>query len=443
MGSQIIERSFELAMHAASVESYEAFETVLSRLRTLDRHNEIPIERYLAIEGIAHARAGHVAQARERLARLLEFDRPLAEETKRLLLSGPEASHESFRQFVEEAIPKPVSPDSDSVPQQPRPLRRPMITGGVVGVVSLVGLFIIFVLPSEPEMVAPPQTIAEPTTNVVSGEPEVEETVPEKTDPVSSSSDLGQYKQMQQVVCKIVLRLKFLQDDGQTIWFSTGIGTGFVVSRDGLILTNRHVVEAGPEYVRDDPDYIEWEFLVVFGNDEEEPLILEAVSIHQSTSVDLAWIRVEHQFEKALAFARTPSPGQNVMAYGFPGVAQDVTEAINEGDTKKRDAERQAKLDSGEEPDLMEWLGKDSLTITVTSGIVSAIRDTEVGLMLQTDTFIHGGNSGGPLVDEQGRVVAMVTLRSAKVESTNFCIASRTIFEELARVPGITWPDSW
>ncbi len=78
MASQIIERSFELAMHAASVEPYEAFETVLSRLRTLDRHNEIPIERYLAIEGIAHARAGHVAQAREALSRLLELDRPLA-----------------------------------------------------------------------------------------------------------------------------------------------------------------------------------------------------------------------------------------------------------------------------------------------------------------------------------------------------------------------------
>lgn len=433
MPSQVIERSFELAMHAASVESYEAFETILSRLRTLDRHNEISIERYLAIEGIAHARAGHVAQAREALSRLLELDRPLAEETKRMLLSGPEASHESFRQFVEEAIPKPVSPDSDSVPRQPRLLRRPMIAGGVVGVVLLVGLFIIFALPTESEIVAPPRTIAERVIEAVTGEPEV----------ASSSSELGElYAQMQQVICKVVVRAEVLRNDGKTIRIPIGYGTGFVVSRDGLILTNRHVVESGPEYLRDFAVVVGWDILIVFGTDEE-PLILEAEITQQSTAVDLAWIRVEHQFEKALAFASTPSPGRNVMAYGFPGVAQDVTEAINEGDTKKRDAERQAKLDSGEEPDLMEWLGKDSLTITVTSGIVSAIRDTEVGLMLQTDTFIHGGNSGGPLVDEQGRVVAMVTLRSAKVESTNFCIASRTIFEELARVPGIAWPDSW
>ncbi len=433
MPSQVIERSFELAMHAASVESYEAFETVLSRLRTLDRHNEIPIGRYLAIEGIAHARAGHVAQAREALSRLLELDRPLAEETKRLLLAGPEASHESFRQFVEEAIPKPVSPDSDSVRRQPRLLRRPMIAGGVVGVVLLVGLFIIFALPTESEVVAPPRTIAERVIQAVTGEPEV----------ASSSSELGElYAQMQQVICKVVVRAEVLRDDGKTIRIPIGYGTGFVVSRDGLILTNRHVVESGPEYLRDFSVVVGWDILTVFGTDEE-PLILEAGITQQSTAVDLAWIRVEHQFEKALAFAGTPSPGQNVMAYGFPGVAQDVTEAINEGDTKKRDAERQAKLDSGEEPDLMEWLGKDSLTITVTSGIVSAIRDTEVGLMLQTDTFIHSGNSGGPLVDEQGRVVAMVTLRSAQVESTNFCIAGRTIFEELARVPGIAWPDSW
>ncbi len=433
MASQTVERSFKLAMHAASVESYEAFETVLSRLRTLDRYDEIPVERYLAIEGIAHARAGHVAQARDAFSRLLELNRPLADETKRLLLSAPEASHESFRQFVEEAIPKPVSPDSDSVPRQPRPLRRRMIAGGVVGVVLLVGLYITFDLPTESEVVAPPRTIAERVIDAVTGEPTA----------ASSSSELGQlYRQMQQVICKVVVRAEVLREDGKTVRIPIGYGTGFVVSRDGLILTNRHVVETGPEYLRDLSIVVGWDILTVFGTDEE-PLILEASITQQSTAVDLAWIRVEHQFEKALAFASSPSPGQNVMAYGFPGVAQDVTEEMNEGDTKRRDAERQAKLKSGEEPDLMEWLGKDSLTITVTSGIVSAIRDTEVGLMLQTDAFIHGGNSGGPLVDEQGRVVAMVTLRSAEVESTNFCIAGRTIFEELARVPGITWPDSW
>ena len=433
MASQIIERSFELAMHAASIESYEAFETLLSRLRTLDRHNEIPIERYLAIEGIAHARAGHVAQAKEALSRLLELDRPLAEETKRLLLSGPEASHESFRQFVEEAVPKPVLSDSDSVPRQPRPLRRRMIAGGVVGVVLLVGLFIIFALPSESEIVAPPQTIAERVIDAVTGEPAA----------ASNSSDLGQiYNQMQQVVCKVVVRLKVLRDDGKTVWMPIIQGTGFVVSRDGLILTNRHVVESGPEYLRDFSMVVGWDILAVFGNDQE-PLILEAMTPQQSTTVDLAWLRVEHQFEKTLSFASTPSPGQSVMAYGFPGVAQDVARSINEGDTKQRLATILAKLEGGEEPDLMEWLGTDSLTITVTRGIVSAIRETEEGLMVQTDTPTHEGNSGGPLVDDQARVVGMVTLGAVGSETTNFCIAGRTIFEELARVPGIAWPDSW
>ena len=95
MPSQIIERSFELAMHAASVESYEAFETVLSRLRTLDRHNEIPIERYLAIEGIAHARAGHVAQARE--------------------LSGREPDLAAVRKFDPDHLRIAPSPDGANV----------------------------------------------------------------------------------------------------------------------------------------------------------------------------------------------------------------------------------------------------------------------------------------------------------------------------------------
>ncbi|MCH8824526.1 MAG: trypsin-like peptidase domain-containing protein [Planctomycetes bacterium] len=433
MASQIIDRSFKLAMHAASVESIEVFETTISRLRTLDRHNEIPIERYLALEGIAQARAGHISQAKEALSQLLEIDRPLADETKRLLLSAPEASNKSFREFVEESIPKQLSQDSASLPRRQRRRRMPLIGTAVILIFLLAGVIIIFVWPTESEIVAPSRTIAERVIESVSGEP----------DAVSSASDLEQYyAQMQQVVCKVIVRIEVLQDDGHTVWIPISHGTGFVASRDGLILTNRHVVETGPEYLHDYSIVVGWDIQTVFGP-VEKPLIIKAEITQQSTSVDLAWIRVKHKFEKALAFASTPSPGQKVFAYGFPGVAEDVTESINEGDTKKRDAAIKAKIDSGEQPDLMEWLGKDGLTITVTSGIVSAIRKTEEGLMLQTDTFIHGGNSGGPLVDEQRRVVGIVTLKSSRVESTNFCIAGSTIYEELARMTGITWPDSW
>lgn len=432
MASQIIDRSFKLAMHAALTESFEVFENTLSRLRTLDRHNEIPIERYLALEGIAHARAGHISQAKEALSQLLEIDRPLADETKRLLLTAPEASNKSFRQFVEESIPKQLSQDSESLPRRKKRKRMPLIGTGVILIFLLAGVILIFAMPTESEIVAPPRTIAERVIEAVTGEPEA----------ASTSSELGQlYTQMQQVVCKVVLRLNYLLDDGNTIWVSYGIGTGFVVSKDGLILTNRHVVEAGPKIVRDIPDYIGWEYRVVFGNEDEEPLILESVSIQQSTAVDLAWIRVEHQFEKPLSFASTPSPGQNVKAYGFPGVAEDVIKMINESDTKKRDAAIRSKIESGEDPSLMEWLGTNNLTITISSGIVSAIHKTEKGYMVQTDTPIHHGNSGGPLIDDQYRVVAMVTMGAA--ETNNFCIAGRTIYEELARVPGITWPDSW
>lgn len=407
MTSQIIERSFQLAMHAASAESFEAFETAISRLRTLDRHNEIPVERYLALDGIAHARAGHIAQAKEALSQLLKCDQPLAEETKRLLLSSPEASHESFRKFVEEAIPNPDSPDSDSVPKKNSPLQLSIIAAGVIVISLLVGMLAKFTLINE------------------------------------SSSELENiYSQMQQVVCKVVLRAEVLRGEGKTVWIPISYGTGFVVSKDGLILTNRHVIEGGPEYLNNNKDAVGWDIQVVFGN-YEKPLIFKAIRPQQSSTVDVAWFKVDHKFEEVLYFASAPAPGQNVKAYGFPGVAQDASEELSEGETKKRQAAILAKVIKGEQPDLMEWLGKEGLTISVTKGVVSALHETEEGLMVQTDTFVHSGNSGGPLVDEQGRVVGMVTLRSTSVESTNFCIASSTIFKEIAREPGITWPDSW
>jgi hypothetical protein len=63
------------------------------------------------------------------------------------------------------------------------------------------------------------------------------------------------------------------------------------------------------------------------------------------------------------------------------------------------------------------------LQSTVTRGIVSAVRQMDGLLYVQTDAAINPGNSGGPLVDSRGRVVAINTSKMNGAESIGFAIA--------------------
>ena len=432
MNSQIVDRSLQLAMHAALAEQYDKFSALLARLRTLDRHGEIDTGQYLALEGMAHARAGHVKQAEVAFARLIELDQVLAQETKRRLLeSTAEAEEPAFCMFVERIIPDPPPPLSERRDARTGP-RWPVLAGSMLAGAIVISIVVLLFLPRESEVVGPPQSLLGRVASSVKGDPKAASTV----------GDLASiHRQMERTVGKVVQRWHILLDDGGIAKVPVSSGTGFVVARDGLILTNRHVVDGGAEALAQYADVIGWDIVVVFGT--TEPLVIEGGITQQSTGVDLAWIRVDHLFEQALAFGSTPFPGQSVKAYGFPGVADDVAQILNEGDHKKRYQTIKQKLNSGQEPDLMEWIGPNNMILSVTSGVISAVRETEQGMMLQTDTFIHFGNSGGPLVDDTGRIVGMVTFKATTVESTNFCLAGKTIFEELARVPGIAWPDEW
>jgi S1-C subfamily serine protease len=61
---------------------------------------------------------------------------------------------------------------------------------------------------------------------------------------------------------------------------------------------------------------------------------------------------------------------------------------------------------------------------TVTRGIVSAVRNANGVILIQTDAAINRGNSGGPLIDRQGRVLGITTLKiGANSESLGFAVA--------------------
>jgi serine protease Do len=144
-----------------------------------------------------------------------------------------------------------------------------------------------------------------------------------------------------------------------------GGGTGFVVSADGLILTNNHVVEGADKLTVMLPDHRTFNATVV-GTDP---------------NTDVAVVRIQATDLKPVALGNSDEArvGEWVLAIGNP-------------------------------------LG-DALTFTVTSGIISATGRGLSGLpnrtqrsiqdFIQTDAAINPGNSGGPLVNVRGEVIGI------------------------------------
>ncbi len=179
-----------------------------------------------------------------------------------------------------------------------------------------------------------------------------------------------------------------------------GLGTGFVVSKDGLIATNLHVLgEARPIEVR-----------------TADGKTYPVTAIHASDrSLDLALLRVEAKGLKPLDLGDSDGlkDGQAVVALGHPR----------------------------------------GLEHSVVSGVVSARKTIDGKRMIQVAMPIEQGNSGGPLLDMQGRVRGVITLKAQVTPNLGFAMPSNTLKALLARpnpVPIERWitigtlnPEDW
>jgi len=179
--------------------------------------------------------------------------------------------------------------------------------------------------------------------------------------------------------------------DGQA---GESVGTGLIVTSDGEIVTNAHVVgNAKTVHVR--------------LNGESEPR--DAAVVAADSLRDLALLRVD---AKGLSPATFAAPddirlGDEVLAIGYA-------------------------LDLDGDP-------------TVTLGIVSALHrtlNTESGSLkglIQTDAAVSSGNSGGPLVDALGRVVGITTLASSTgfgstANGLGFAISTAELLPEMEQL---------
>jgi serine protease Do len=167
-----------------------------------------------------------------------------------------------------------------------------------------------------------------------------------------------------------------------------GLGSGVIVSPDGYILTNNHVVNGADQ-------------IKVSLNDGRE---LTAKVVGTDPQSDLAVIKIDAKNLPAITFADsdTVEVGDRVLAVGNPfGIGQ-----------------------------------------TVTSGMVSGLGRATMGLdyedFIQTDAAINPGNSGGALVDAEGRLVGINTAiysRSGGSQGIGFAIPSNlahNVMEQLS-----------
>ncbi len=186
---------------------------------------------------------------------------------------------------------------------------------------------------------------------------------------------------------------------GQTQSQSVGmLGSGFLISSSGLIVTNDHVINNGHN--------IE---VTVLGYANPFP----AKVVGADYNLDLALLQIQAPKPLPyLTFASTSSTviGEPVVAIGMPY----------------------------------------GLSHTVTAGVVSQlgrplqIQSRMYRTLLQTDAAINPGNSGGPLLNYEGQVVGVNTAVSTQGQGIGFAIPSTEVTQALPYLQkGQSMPESW
>lgn len=163
-----------------------------------------------------------------------------------------------------------------------------------------------------------------------------------------------------------------------TIKVNKGHGSGCVISTDGYIITNFHVVSGENNEIE------------ILTKDDRK---LKAELIRKSEEFDLALLKVDGSFENTykLPNEKQYKIGQDVFAIGTP-----------------------SNIDLGQ---------------TLSKGIISGFRTKENLNYLQTDASVNPGNSGGALINKKGQLIGIVNAKilGLGVEGLAFAIPAEKI----------------
>jgi len=182
-------------------------------------------------------------------------------------------------------------------------------------------------------------------------------------------------------------------------------GTGFFISPDGHVLTNWHVVAGQIKMFvygqqREIPTHVQ-SIDVVIDSGKLDERVLPATVVARDRQHDLALLQVRFRPKDFLDVnaAGEPKVAERVWVIGFP--FGDLLSDTGSNAAQRRNPE-----------------------LTVSSGIVTSLRHDEKGELhaIQTDAAVNPGNSGGPMLDGQGRLVGVVNARISGSEGIGFGI---------------------
>lgn len=180
---------------------------------------------------------------------------------------------------------------------------------------------------------------------------------------------------------------------GPQTGYVEGVGSGSIVTKDGYILTNSHVVSNGDAS----------EINVLFSNNKTK----KAKLVWNDTTLDLAVIKVEANNLSPIDLGDSDkvSVGDKAVAIGNP-------------------------------------LGLE-LQSTVTSGIISGLGRTvsfqngaRMDGLMQTDAAINAGNSGGALLNSKGELIGINTAKAGNSDGIGFAIPvnlAKKVIKEIAK----------
>ena len=187
---------------------------------------------------------------------------------------------------------------------------------------------------------------------------------------------------------------------GTQEYTETAAGSGIIISEDGYILTNNHVISGADKIT----------VYVNSGEDDAEEQTYEATLVGSSENNDIAVLKIDAEGLNAAAFGDSDQleVGELAVAIGNP-------------------------------------MGK--VHGSVTAGIISAVEqeltiDDVTINAIQTDAAINPGNSGGALFDSYGNVIGVVYAKSSSVsiEGIGYAIPVNNIKELVEQM--INDPDS-